>query len=258
VSAEAEAYVWKHSPYTGVTFMVHLALGDIANDVHQNELWIRNSVLAAKARTTRQTAVGCLMKLVGDGFLERLSPEGNTGKPVRYRFLLPDQPVVWGDSLPVRLPVTRADRTSDESRQVPVSRADTELKENSTQPKELLDTSSDSLFEEFFTTFPTARKGSRREVRKAWDKAIKRHPAHHIIAAAERYRDDPNREDEFTKGGARWLNADGWEDPPIPNGKPRRGAELTLDRVARELVEEMNGQHPSKNARNDAARELSG
>jgi hypothetical protein len=123
-----------------------------------------------------------------------------------------------------------------------------------------LDTSSDREFEEFFATFPTARKGSRRVVRKAWDKAIKRFPAHHIIVAAGAYRDDPNREDEFTKGAAVWLNNDCWEDPPLPraNGKPRRAAELPLDRVARELVEEMNGQHPSTNARDDAPRELSG
>ena len=115
-------------------------------------------------------------------------------------------------------------------------------------------------FEEFFTTFPTARKGSRRVVRKAWDKAIKRFPAHHIIVAAGAYRDDPNREDEFTKGAAVWLNNDCWEDGPLPklNGKPRRAAELPLDRVARELVEEMNGQHPGKGTRNDAARQLPG
>jgi DNA-binding transcriptional ArsR family regulator len=131
----------------------------------------------------------------------------------------------------------------------------------SIEPSETsLDLSSDRQFEEFFTVFPTARKGSRRIVRKAWDKAIKRHPAVRIIAKARDYRDDPNRRDEFTKGAAVWLNNDCWEDGPLPslNGKARRAAELPLDRIARELVEEMNGQHPGKNARDDAARQLSG
>jgi DNA-binding transcriptional regulator YhcF (GntR family) len=78
----------------------------------------------------------------------------------------------------------------------------------------------DDDFERFFAAFPTARKGSRREVRKAWDSALKRkgNPGTEVmVAGAERYRDDPNREDEFTKGGAAWLNADRWEDGPLPS-----------------------------------------
>jgi hypothetical protein len=266
VSATNEAYVWEHSPYTGATFLIHLALGDIANDSHGNELWAGHQGLALKCRVQRETVTRAIARLVADDFLYEFPDQHSApGKPVRYRFLTPDQPVVFAWR-------TRDDRSHDETDRVTTDHSSrdersrdrvttdhTELKENSTQPKELLDTSSDSLFEEFFTTFPTARKGSRREVRKAWDKAIRRHPAHHIIAAAQRYRDDPNREDEFTAGGARWLNRDGWEEGPIvaSNGK-RRGAETPLDRVARELVEEMNGQHPGRNARDDAARQLSG
>lgn len=257
MSATAEAYVWNYSPYTGATFAIHLALGDIANDVHNNELWASQSFLAAKARVGRDTVVHAMTRLTDDGFLERISPEGNTGKPVHYRFLMPEVPVVWDYRLPVRLPVGRANRSGGQSQQVPVVSANTELKDNSNPTQTDLDTSS---FEEFFAIFPTARKGSRRVVRKAWDKAIQRHPAHHIITSAQGYRDDPNREDEFTKGAAVWLNNDCWEDGPLPkaNGKPRRAAELPLDRVARELVEEMNGQHPGKSPRDDAPRQLSG
>jgi hypothetical protein len=39
----------------------------------------------------------------------------------------------------------------------------------------------------------------------------------------KRYRDDPNREDAFTKNPSTWLNADAWENGPLP----ARGRKLT-------------------------------
>ena len=43
-----------------------------------------------------------------------------------------------------------------------------------------------------------------------------------ILAGAKRYRDDPNRDPQFTKSPTRWLNQRGWEDDPLPgpNGQP--------------------------------------
>ncbi len=83
----------------------------------------------------------------------------------------------------------------------------------------------DEDFERFYAVFPTARKGSRREVRRAWDKAVLRAQPEVIIAAAERYRDDPNRQDAYTAGAARWLNRDGWEEGPLP---PRGSAPSSI------------------------------
>lgn len=37
-----------------------------------------------------------------------------------------------------------------------------------------------------------------------------------ILAGAIRYREDPNRVDEYTQHAATWLNGDGWEDDPLP------------------------------------------
>jgi len=267
VSATAEGYVWEHSPYTGATFLVHLALGDIANDAHGNEIFAGHQGLALKCRVQRETVTRAIRRLVEDEFLYEFPDQHSApGKPVRYRFLTPDRPVVFAwrtrdeRSRDDTERVTRDHAARDERSRDRVTTDHTELKGNSTSTQTDLDTSSDRQFEEFFTVFPTARKGSRRIVRKAWDKAIKRHPAVRIIAKARDYRDDPNRQDEFTKGAAVWLNNDCWEDGPLPslNGKSRRAAELPLDRIARELVEEMNGQHPGKNARDDTARQLSG
>jgi hypothetical protein len=51
---------------------------------------------------------------------------------------------------------------------------------------------------------------------KAYLKARKQVSAETLTAGAERYRDDPNREKQFTKLPATWLNAGGWDDEPLP------------------------------------------
>ena len=75
-------------------------------------------------------------------------------------------------------------------------------------------------FETFWATYP--RKEAKRQAWKAWGKAIERATPEQITAGARRYADDPNRSDQFTKHGSTWLNADGWEDDPLPSA-PVRG-----------------------------------
>ena len=74
-------------------------------------------------------------------------------------------------------------------------------------------------FETFWATYP--RKEAKRQAWKAWGKAIERATPEQITAGARRYADDPNRSDQFTKHGSTWLNADGWEDEPLPSASGR-------------------------------------
>lgn len=70
-------------------------------------------------------------------------------------------------------------------------------------------------FEQFWSHYPLKRdKG---KALKAWKNAIKRSGNDTIIAGAIRYRDDPNRLDQYTKYAEGWLNGDGWEDDPLPH-----------------------------------------
>ena len=74
-------------------------------------------------------------------------------------------------------------------------------------------------FDEFWEVYPRHR--DKRKAFKAWRNAVARLGATAdargaIIAGAIRYRDDPNRLDEFTKYAEGWLNGDGWEDEPLP------------------------------------------
>jgi hypothetical protein len=61
------------------------------------------------------------------------------------------------------------------------------------------------------------RRTGKGAARKALEKAIGKTSIEEIVAGAERYRDDPNREDAFTQYPATWLNAEGWEDDPLPS-----------------------------------------
>lgn len=73
---------------------------------------------------------------------------------------------------------------------------------------------SDPRFVEFWSTYP--RRVGKPDALRAFAKAMRRATVEDIVKGAQRYRDDPNREDEFTAHPATWLNRDGWEDDPIP------------------------------------------
>ena len=88
-------------------------------------------------------------------------------------------------------------------------------------------------FDEFWSVYP--RRAAKTAARKAWIKAISSTSAQVIIDGAERYRDDPNRDDQFTAHPASWLNAGRWDDDPLPersSGKvsgARMYAELAME-----------------------------
>jgi hypothetical protein len=69
-------------------------------------------------------------------------------------------------------------------------------------------------FVEFWSCYP--RRSGKGHARTAWVKAITKDTPGDIIAGAVRYRDDPNREKEFTAMPATWLNGERWADEPLP------------------------------------------
>jgi hypothetical protein len=105
----------------------------------------------------------------------------------------------------------------------------------------------DQDFLKFWTIYPLKR--DKRKAEKAWRNSVRRLGANpganreaamaQILAGAIRYRDDPNRVDEFTKYAEGWLNGDGWEDEALPsrNGRgPGSGPDRT--RLALERLKE--------------------
>lgn len=96
-----------------------------------------------------------------------------------------------------------------------------------------------SAFAQFWEAYP--KKADKRTAMRAYEKALQRADAQVIHEAALRYRNDPNREDRYTKNPATWLNADAWENGPEPSREaPRkisnaeRAALLALELEAKE------------------------
>lgn len=87
MSSEAVGWVFRHSPYQGAVFAVHLAIADSVNDQGDYEFWMRQRQCADKARVGRQAVNAAISRMVADGLLDLLI-EGRGGAN-RYRFLMP-------------------------------------------------------------------------------------------------------------------------------------------------------------------------
>ena len=72
------------------------------------------------------------------------------------------------------------------------------------------------------------RKGSRPVAFRAFTKALQKADLETILNGARAYAEDPNREQQFTKLPATWLNQECWDDPPLP---PRGGRRSGPDRA---------------------------
>lgn len=69
-------------------------------------------------------------------------------------------------------------------------------------------------FDAFWSVYP--RKAAKPAARRAFEKALAKASLDQLIRAAERYRDDPNREEAYTAHAATWLNNERWMDGPLP------------------------------------------
>jgi hypothetical protein len=108
-------------------------------------------------------------------------------------------------------------------------------------------------FDEFFEAYP--RNDDPKKAWGAWQTALKAVKPEHqadliaeIIAGAERYRDDPNRTDQFTKHATTWLNAGSWENGPLP-ARNNRSASAPDNRAVSSAEDLANGWDPARKGR---------
>jgi Sec-independent protein translocase protein TatA len=87
---------------------------------------------------------------------------------------------------------------------------------NSIEEKELKNNERlDAHFVEFWNAYP--KKLDKAKAFRAFKSAMKRAKFEDILAGVIAYRNDPQRNPEFTKYPASWLNADAWENTVTPS-----------------------------------------
>lgn len=223
MSAEATGWVYRHSPYKGAAFSVHLALADSANDQHGYRLWMRQQTIATKARTTRGTVNRALDKMVADGLLELLTEGQKYGDPNEYRLLLPDELDVVYETRGVRAVVTPGARTDDRG----VCAENTPNRtQGVSQGDNIMSNYHAECFAAWWALYP--KKVGKGAARRAYSNALKRvegtddpsevlHSAL-VLALPEL----ESRERQYVPHPATWLNQDRWlDEAPTPTGRRR-------------------------------------
>lgn len=210
MSSEAVGWTFRHSPYRGALFALHLAVADIVNDTHGYQLWASALSLAEKARVSERSARAGLAQMVADGLLHKVA-ERPGGTSV-YRFDMPDNPCTSctpATTAPLQvLPQTPAtdDRTPATDCATPAVAAP-ELNNSREIP-----TGTRTLvgFDAFWRAFP--RKESKGTARTEWRRAIRKKTPADLVIAAQAYADDPDRKRQYTKSPAKWLEGECWDD----------------------------------------------
>jgi hypothetical protein len=117
---------------------------------------------------------------------------------------------IWRTSDPTDLPLSE-NPTSDNS-----TTKNTITKEEQIKNNERI--YSDSQFEEFWNHYP--KKVDKGAALRAFRKAAKNEDVALVIDGAKRYAEDPNLpEKQFIKNPATWLNAEAWNNGPLPARK---------------------------------------
>ena len=90
MSAECEAYVEKHSPYSGNYYLIHMRLATLANDTNGYRLWIGDKKICELCRCSPKTLQRVRQQLIRDGFLALVEPAQGRRTAV-YELLMPDR-----------------------------------------------------------------------------------------------------------------------------------------------------------------------
>ena len=86
MSADGQAFVEKHSPYTGTAYLIHLRMGMLANETHGYRLYSGDAYFAQLCRCSVKTLQRSRNLMVADGYLKLIRPA--TGRQVaEYEFL---------------------------------------------------------------------------------------------------------------------------------------------------------------------------
>lgn len=218
-------WVFEESPATGNDRLVLIAIADEADDDGTNAFPSVDRI-ARKARVPKRTTLRCLQRLEEAGELVVTRPEK------RGRGHFNTYAVVMNGATLTPEERARNGATEGEKRRATARGATQSVPDPQTPGSKdpdphtppSLPLAVPDPFDEFWATYP--RKADKPAARRAWPRAIAKETPATIVAAAARYRDDPNRLDGFTKHPTTWLNNECWADGPLPS---RTGRQTNTD-----------------------------
>jgi hypothetical protein len=168
--------------------------------------------MAARNKIGRDKVKRILDELLELGYLERSEKQSHDerGHLAGYDYTTRDPQGVTQEPCkaePAKAEPAKADRPPKKT--IPIEEQDN---------KKNIDIEGD--FDVFWKAYP--KKDDKPLAKRSFEKALNRATIDVIVAGAERYRDDPNRDPAFTKNASTWLNADAWENGPLPAPKGKR------------------------------------
>jgi hypothetical protein len=183
------------------------------------------------AQIERQTTLGryaineAAKFLQGQGWLILKREKGNDGRWLAKTWIIKDPASTADDS--IMGPFHYGTDSGHIEEQL--------LEKKTVKRKTLSDSDLKSLFKEFYSHYP--RKSDPGAALRAFRSALNRASFEDILAGAIRYANDPNLpESRFIKHPSTWLNADAWENGPLPElkGKKKQTDWDALKRYAEE------------------------
>ena len=113
---------------------------------------------------------------------------------------------------------TTQDPTQDNPTQDNPLHKNNNIKNKNLKNNERIYSDYETEFESFWSNYP--KKVDKGAAIRAFKKALKTSPAPEVIEGAKRYAEDPNLPDkQFVKNPATWLNAEAWNNGPLPARK---------------------------------------
>lgn len=247
-SSDALAWAWRQEVSRPAAKFLLIALAGESSRVKDGPL-VAEPGLARLVRLTgmnESTVVRNLRLLVEAGCVirERGLPDAN-GRRARDKFMLPVTVVTsvaqpassqQAKRKPARIlhegqtrivPPVQTSLDSNESESQTRTMREQVLKDQEQEPKIKRSSSTASDFETFWSVYP--RRVGKRGAESEFERAVKRASVKAVLAGAERYREDPNREDQFTKHPSTWLHQDCWEDDPLPAPRTRGQRDVSPD-----------------------------
>jgi hypothetical protein len=216
MSAEAVGYVYRHSPYNGATFAIHLAIADTVSDQNHNQFWMSTAKLANKTRTTRRTVQKAIDQLCEDFFIVE-TRAATQHYPSTYRFLMPAVDIVYETH-------SGAQSVHPEAQSTTSRGATSTPKPNRTQKPKHSCSPDGEAFDQWWKLYP--KKLNKENARKAWKAHTKKTKPETIIEATRKQLAAPNTalstEPQYIPYPASWLNSGGYNNEYETSSEPAR------------------------------------